>query len=251
MGICNEKSTNLNINHYKSFLSTEKYQQIPIVSLEQAVQPLIFILPTIQTYVQIVKQKCLNPADGLTSDESASIMLTSILWQPFDECLYKILNSNLQTFDENKLQPWFLYLKLLFTALLRLPSNHLTVYRGSKSDLSKQYPLGEIILWNGLPLCTTSIEYLQSEKCLGKTGIRTIFRIECNTAKTIHKHCYFQSNTFVLFLPATKFQVIEYQHTNDLHLITLQEIQSSFLIHSIYELKSNLNRQRSVNSFKR
>ena len=142
--------------------------------------------------------------------------------------------------DENKLQPWYLYLKLLFTALLHLPSNHITVYRGSKSNVTHQYPLNEVILWKDLPLCTTSREYLQSEKCSGEIGIRTLFRIECNTVKNIHKHCYFPSNNFVLFLPATKFQVTEYLHQNndDLHLITIREIESSFLLHS-----TNLDRQ--------
>ena len=92
MGTCNGKSTNVDMDHYKSLLCSEKFQQIPIVSLEQAVEPLISILPTIKTYVHMVKQKCLNPADGLTSDESAAIMLNSVTWQPLNECFYTILN---------------------------------------------------------------------------------------------------------------------------------------------------------------
>ncbi|CAF0728585.1 unnamed protein product [Adineta steineri] len=254
MGIRHGKQTNLNTIHYESLLAIDKYQQIPIVSLEQAVKPLMSILPTIQTYVQMVKQKCLHPSDGLTIDESASIMLYSIIWQPYDQCLYILLNSTLPKLNEYHLRPWFLYLKLLFTALIHLPSNHLTVYRGSKSDLSKQYQINDIILWGDLPLCTTSIEYLQSDKCLGNIGIRTIFRIECRTVKNIYRHCYFQLNNFVLFLPATKFKVIEYNHQNhdNLHVITLQEIESSFLLHSVNQMKLNLNTQIiSLNIFRR
>ena len=86
-------------------------------------------------------------ADGLTSDESASIMLYSIIWQPLNECLYIILNSTLQTLDKTKLQPWLFYLKLLFTAFLHLPSDNLTVYRGNKLNLNKQYKLNDIIVW--------------------------------------------------------------------------------------------------------
>jgi len=253
MGLCNEKATNINIEYYQYLLSTDEYEQIPIVSIEQAIKPLIIFLPNIEIYVQMVKKKCLNPADGLTSDESASIMLYSMVWQPFDKCLYIILNSILQTLDKIKLQPWLFYLKLLFTALLHLPSNPITVYRGSKSNLNKKYQINDFILWWDLSLCTTSIEYLQSDKCLGQTGIRTILTIECNTVKNIHKHCYFQSNYFVLFLPATKFQVIETinQENENLYLIKLKEIESSFLLHSLNHIKSNIDTQKSLNIFRR
>jgi hypothetical protein len=252
MGICNEKASNLDINYYESLLSINEYEKIPIVPLEQAVESLIPILPTIQTYVQLVKQKCVNPIDGLTSDRSASIMLYSMVWQPIDQCLYTILNSTLQSSDEEKLKPWFLYLKLLFTALLHLPSNQLTVYRGSKSDLSKHYKINENIIWWDLSLCTTSIEDLQSESCLEKTEIRTMFTIRGYTIKDIHRHSYFQLDKSVVFLPATKFKVVElyYQHDN-LCLITLEEIESSFLLHSFDENKSNLDSQLSSNILKR
>jgi hypothetical protein len=183
-----------------------------------------------------------EPADGLTSDQSASIMLYSMLWQPFDQCLYAVLNSTLQTLNQSKLEPWLIYLKLLFTGLLTLPSNQMTAYRGSKSDLSGQYPIHEIIYWWDLPLCTSSMEYLQSDKCLGQKGVRTIFIIECNTAKNIEKHCYDPYNQHRLFLPATKFQVIEcnYQQKEKLHLIKLQEIEPSFLLNFSDQLQSNV-----------
>ncbi|CAF4597785.1 unnamed protein product, partial [Rotaria sp. Silwood2] len=253
MGIYNDKPTHLDTDHYKYILSIEEYKQIPIVSVEQAIEPLISLIPTIKTYVQMVKQKCLNPVDGLTSDESASIMLYSIRWQPVDECLYSVLNSILQAFDENKLQPWILYLKLLFSALVHLPSYDATVYRINKSNVSTQHKIDDIICWQDLPLCTNSIENLQTEKCLDKTEIRTIFTIECNTVKNIAQHCYFQSNHFLLFLPATKFQVIKcsYQDNENLHLITLQEIEPSFLLHSVNEVNSNLNKKISLNIFRR
>lgn len=230
MGICNEKpSTNLNVNYFQSLLFTNKYDQTPIVSIDQAIQPLISFIPNIENYIEIIKNKCLNPADGLTSDESASIMLYSMLWQPFDQCLYVILNSTLKTLDKSDIQPWLLYLKLFFTALLHLPSNALTVYRGSPTNLIEEYPLGKIITWWDLSLCSTSIDYLKKEKYL-----KILFSIQCNTIKNISKHCYFELNHLVLFLPLTKFQVMDciYQEKENLHLIKLQEIQSSIFLHS-------------------
>lgn len=238
MGICNERASNLQIDHYKTFLSTDQYQQIPLVSLEQAVKSLISVLPAIETYVQMVKQKCLQPIDGLTIDESASIMLYSIIWQPLNECLYISLNSTLQRLDKSQLPAWFAYLKLLFTALLRLPSNQVTVYRGSKMDLSTQYQLNEIILWWDLTLCTTSID------CLDEKEMKMIFTIKCQTMKNIQKHCYFPSENLVLFLPGTKFQVMGYFYDSkkEIYYITLEEIEPSFLLHSINDDQSIFSR---------
>jgi hypothetical protein len=238
MGLCLEKLS----TDFQSLLSNDEYKQIPLVSIEQAIQPLISLLSNIEIYVQIIKKKCLNPADGLTSDQSASIMLYSMIWQPFDQCLYVILNSTLQTLNQSKLQPWLFYLKLLFTGLLNLPSNRMTVYRGSKFDLSREYPIHNLIYWWDLSLCTSSMDYLQSDQCLNRTGLRTIFIIECNTVKNIEKHCYYPCQQFQLFLPATKFQILEcnYQEKENLYLIKLQEIEPSFLLHSSNQIRSNI-----------
>ncbi|CAF3860722.1 unnamed protein product [Rotaria magnacalcarata] len=236
MGACNRKQElfkqdSVHRIQYEILKSTDGYDKIPIVSLEQAVLPLVHFLPQIQTYVHLIKHKCANPADGLTPDESASIMLYSIGWQPLDECLYVVLNSTLQSMNQHSLKPWLLYLKLLFTAVLHLPSIHLTVYRHSKSALMKQYDEDEIIVWWEFSLCTTSIEPFKSEQCSDKIETRTLFTIECNTIKDIRKHTYFQSDNSLLILPGTQFKVIlSIEQDLNLHLITLQEIQSSFLL---------------------
>ncbi|CAF0723966.1 unnamed protein product [Adineta steineri] len=238
MGICNGKqeSSKQNIlkkNQYEYLLSMDNMKKTPIVTLEQAVIPLVPFLPTIQTYVRIVKEKCENPADGLTCDESASIMLYSMGWQPLNECLYVVLNTTLRSINQETLQPWFLYLKLLFTALLQLPSSQLVVYRENNSDLSKQYKINENFTWWDFSLCTILNEdYLQSNKYLNKTEIQTIFIIECNTIKDIRRHTYFQSDNSVLILPGTQFKVLDCLDHNDnnYYLIKLQEIQSSFLL---------------------
>lgn len=253
MGLCNEKPTNTNIDSYKAFLSIDEYEKIPIVCIDEAVEPLVPLIPQIQDYVQLIKQKCVNPADELTSDQSASIMLHSIIWQPLDTCLYTTLNTLLQNFDRNTLQPWLLYLKLLFSALLHLPSNQLTVYRGSKSNLSKDYQVDDIIIWHDLPLCTISIENLRSTRYLEKTEIKTLFTIECSTIRNIDKHCYIPSDQFVVFLPGTKFKVVKCSNENDTNscFVMLQEIEPSYLLHSLNDVKSNLHEPISSNIFQR
>ncbi|CAF1278617.1 unnamed protein product [Adineta steineri] len=109
----------------------EGYEQMPIVSLREPVAPLLSILPKIQDYADIVKKRCKPvPPDGLTRDESASIMLYSMEWEPHEECLSFALNAALRTEDRKELKPWFSYLKLILTALEKLPSTPCNVFRG-------------------------------------------------------------------------------------------------------------------------
>jgi hypothetical protein len=217
------------------------YEEMPVVSLETAVEPLVSFLPAVQSFAYVAKQRCKKPpADGLTIDESASIMLYSMGWKPLDKCLYIALNAALRSIDRDKLEPWFLYLKLFLTALSRLPSSHQFVYRGVKMDLSKEYQTNETIVWWGFSSCTTSINVLQSDFFLGMEGARTMFTIECNSGKDIRKHSYFVSEDEILLLAATQFNVRGcLNQGNNLHIIQLQETKPSFpLLHPIV-LSSN------------
>ncbi|CAF1207748.1 unnamed protein product [Adineta steineri] len=204
------------------------YEKMPIVSLEEAVEPLVSILPTVKSHAYAAKKRCKKPADNLTQDESASIMLYSMGWEPLDECLYCALNATLRSENRTKLKPWFLFLRLFLAALFRLPSiPHLTVFRGVKSDLSQQFKKNETFVWWGFSSCTTSIDVLQSDQFLGMEGTRTMFTIHCNSARDIRKHSYYPSEEEVLLLAATEFQVKgNLNQGHGLRTIQLQEVQS-------------------------
>ncbi|CAF5139619.1 unnamed protein product, partial [Rotaria sp. Silwood1] len=75
-----DKSMSLRVTDFSSLpkrmlAPIEGYEKTPVVSIEDAVKPLVSIVPKVERNVHIVKQNCKNPADGLTTDESASIML--------------------------------------------------------------------------------------------------------------------------------------------------------------------------------
>ncbi|CAF1385397.1 unnamed protein product [Adineta steineri] len=179
------------------------YEEMPIVSLEEAVETLVPILPAVKSFARAAKKQCKKPADNLTQDESASIMLYSMGWEPLDKCLYCALNATLRSKNRSNLKPWFLFLRLFLGALFRLPPiPHLTVFRGVKLDLSKQFEEDETFIWWGFSSCTTSIKVLQSEQFLGMEDE-------------------------VLLLAATEFQVkgiLDQGH--GLRTIQLQEVQS-------------------------
>jgi hypothetical protein len=223
------------------------YEEMPIVPLEIAVESLVSFLPSIQSYAYTAKQRCKDPPpDDLTIDESASIMLYSMGWKPLDKCLYVALNATLRSPDRDKLEPWFLYLKLFLTALSRLPSSPQHVYRGVKLDLSAQYQTGKTVVWWGFSSCTNSINVLQSELFLGKTGTRTMFNIDCHSGKDIRKHSYYPSEDEILLLAATQFKVIGCLDVgNGLHTIQLKETIPAFpLLHPVL-LSSNLSKSFS------
>ncbi|CAF0758740.1 unnamed protein product [Adineta steineri] len=207
----------------------EGYENEPLVSLEDAVKPLVDIVPKVQRNVCIVKQNCQEPEDGLTSDESASIMLYTYESTPQEHSLYVILNTALRSEQRQRLVPWFRYLRLVLTALARLPSKHCFINRGVREDLRAQYPTGETIIWWGFASCTSSIEVLKCESFFGKTGTRTLFQIECQTAKDIKNHSFFQHEDEILLLPARQFLIKGCLEFDDgLHMIQLEETEPAY-----------------------
>ncbi|CAF4996205.1 unnamed protein product, partial [Rotaria sp. Silwood1] len=202
----------------------EGYENMPIVSLEEAVKPLVDIVPKVERNVFIVKQNCNEPEDGLSTDESASIMLYTYESMPHEHSLYVILNATLRSEQRQKLTPWFLYLRLALTALSRLPSKHCFVNRGVREDLRAQYPIGKTFIWWGFSSCTSSIGVLENEQFFGKSGTRTLFQIECHTGKDIKTHSFIQREDEILLLPARQFIVQSCLDSgNGLHIIQLKE----------------------------
>ncbi|CAF4645691.1 unnamed protein product, partial [Rotaria socialis] len=205
------------------------YSSVPLVSLEEAVKPLVPILPDVQSNAYAAKLKCSKPADNLTQDESASIMLYTMTWEPPTECLYMILNDILRTKDrQQKLAPWYLYLRLFLNALFRLPLLPTMAYRGVKLDLKNRYIEGETIVWWGFSSCTTSMGVLQSDLFLGKSGTRTMFTLQCKSARDIRKHSFFPTDDEVLLMAATQFKIVSSLDQGDLHMIQLEETTPKF-----------------------
>lgn len=188
------------------------YAQEPLLPLEEACEPLHTIVPRLEAYVWVAKQNSKNPADGLTQDESAAIRLYTMEWDSVEAdtraSLYAHLNRTLKQIDRTKLRPWFRYLKLLLTALAKLPcAPRQTVWRGIRKDSSKDYVPGTDSTWWAFSSCTTSLSVLESDLYLGQTGTRTLFSIEAINGRTVRTHSHFQLEDEILLLPGTFFEV--------------------------------------------
>jgi len=226
------------------------FSNYPLVSLEEAVEPIILIVHDVKTKAFIAKEGSKNPSDDLSSDESASIALYTMEWEPYTSSLYYILNSTMRSEDREKLKPWFLYLKLILTALSHLPSIHLSIYRSLKLDIQieyEKYQEGKDVVWWGFSSCTTNKNISQKQHFLTPSGTRTLFIIECFNGKDIGSHSYNKNDQEVLLLPATQFRVVCCdRRRDDLHKIYLKEVEpQSVLLEPVFSTSINQTSPKS------
>lgn len=206
-----------------------KCDDLPSVSLEEAIKPLKAILPNIEAYARIAKEETpLKPADGLTRNESGAIRLYTTEGKSRKTNLYYKLNETLRSEDRSQLEPWLRYLKLFLSGLNRLPSARQFVYRGVKSNFRKSYKKGQVITWWSFSSCSLSIEALENNEFFGMTGERTVFTIDCYSGKDISKHSCFQSEKEILLPPASQFDVVGCMElAPGVNMIQLRETESS------------------------
>ncbi|CAF3907462.1 unnamed protein product [Rotaria sp. Silwood1] len=212
-------------------LPIEGYQDAPLMPLEEAVKPInhLFDGDGLAGKIWTLKGRCKTPADGLSPDESASIMLYTVEWATAEKSLYYILNKTLRIEDRKMLRPWFPYLRLFIGALLRLPPIHGAVYRGVKNDISADYPLQTEQIWWGFSSCTDGVGVLESEQFCGTSGSRTMFHITCFDGRNIRNHSFYHSESEILLLPGRYLQVHScYKADDGLRIIQLDEIKPPY-----------------------
>ncbi|CAF1341175.1 unnamed protein product [Rotaria sp. Silwood1] len=215
------------------------YAQEEILPLAEACTPLIPIVHNILAYVSFALEHTSDePADGLTRDESASIRLYTIEWTGEYSSLYSILNETLRTSDRENLRPWFKYLKLFLSALVKLPcAPPQTVWRGVRRNTVDDFPKGAHITWWAFSSTTTSLDLLENDLYLGKTGERTIFSIEAINGRDICAHSNFNNEEEILLLPGTYMEVqAQLNPAAELHIIHLkQKIPKELLLEPPFE----------------
>ena len=204
-----------------------EYAQEPILSLKDACEPLNNILDDLSKYVSIALESTpAEPADKLTKDEAAAIRLYTIEWDDGTKSLYSVLNLTLRAADRVELKPWFKYLKLFLTALVKIPcAFKQTVWRGVRRNISDEFYPGAQIVWWSFSSCTTSLTVLESDMYLGNVGERTLFSIELINGRTVRNHSHFDTEDEILMLPGTCLEVqSKFSPAPDLHIIHLKQI---------------------------
>ena len=204
------------------------YAAEPLLPLVKACAPLNTIIHNISHYIQTaLHETSEKPTNDLTIDESAAIRLYTMEWEGPHRSLYSMLNHTLKKGTREELRPYFKFLKLFMTALVKLPCEPpLTVWRGVTKNLSADFPPGTPVTWWSFSSCTTALTVLENDMYLGNTGERTLFSVEAINARTIQQHSYFVTEDEILLLPGTHMIVqSQLSPAPDLHIIHLKQVE--------------------------
>ena len=219
--------TNINNNAKPDFAPVVGYAKEPILSLFQTCAPLADTIHNLKFYVQMaLNETPEQPPDGLTIDESAAIRLYTIEWEKPHRSLYSLLNYILMKNDRELLRPYFKYLKLFITALVKLPCTpQLTIWRGVTKNLSEQFLTETPVTWWAFSSCTTTLPVLKNNTYLGNTGDRTLFSVEAINGRRISAHSHFVTEDEILLLPGTHMIVqSQFSPGDNLHIIHMKQV---------------------------
>ena len=204
------------------------YAAEPLLPLVKACGPLNNIIHDLPSYVQLALHETPEtPPDQLTVDESAAIRLYTMEWEEPHRSLYSMLNHTLKRGTREELRPYFKYMKLFMTALIKLPcSPSLTVWRGVTKNLSAEFPPNTPVTWWSFSSCTTALSILENNMYLGKSGERTLFSVEAINGRTIRNHSHFVTEDEILLLPGTHMIVqSQFSPAPELQIIHLKQVE--------------------------
>jgi hypothetical protein len=216
------------------------YLKWKLLPLEEAVTDLRDILPEIMQFVEYAKKHCRFPnGHNLTKDEAATVYLYTMEMSE-DECVYRMLNHALRVEDRSQVRPWFGYLKLLHSAMSKLPNFKGTVWRGVNKDVRQSFKKDQKITWWSISSCSTSVNVISS--FLGTAPQNTLFNIQCSTGKSIAEYTCYPSEDEVILMPGTTFEVVSnpLYHPGGLHVVHLKEITDDHDINNDDEVQAGM-----------
>ncbi|CAF3904202.1 unnamed protein product [Adineta steineri] len=193
------------------------YEDSPILTLEESVENLTRFVPDVLAYVMTAKRKYNRHSGLLTHDESAAIYIYSM-----PSSFFSSLNNILRAENRHALKPWFAYLKLLMTALKKLPSTKTVVWRGVFGDVGSVFANNNIDIW--WDVNSTSMDLKIVQPFLGESG--TLFAIEAICGKDISQFSAFPEEQEVILIPGTyvrlKTEALIYR--DSLFIVHLDEV---------------------------
>jgi hypothetical protein len=190
------------------------YQDLPLMSLEEAVQSIVPFVPHVMNYADTAKKFC-RQNTTLSRNESAAIYLYTMP-KPF----YENLNKTFRAENPHALKPWFAFLKLLITALSKLPSRPTTVWRGVGGNIGSVFAENDVHTWRSINSCSSYVNV--AGMFAGGTGI--LFCINAIHGKDITAYSVNQSEEEIILMPGTRLRVKSTQsEPNRLSIVHLEE----------------------------
>jgi len=208
----------------------------PLVSLSEAVAPLHTLFSDLDIHVMAAEDFANNllidekDENGLTVDEIGAINIYTQAWEPASKSLYCVLNERLRSEDRSGVKAFFPYLKLLLTALDKLPKKEVTIWRGVKRDLTADYKKGKNLCWWSFSSCTTNADMLSNDLFLGKTEKRTLFSLTTKLGVDIVKYSMYKAEAEILLPPGVRLNVMASLDQGDLHIVQLKELTGRMVV---------------------
>ncbi|PZG18799.1 ADP-ribosyltransferase domain-containing protein [Nonomuraea aridisoli] len=177
----------------------------PLMDFREAVAPVAALLPgldwhTDQSYEFAAKHA--GDSGGLSPDEVAALYLYTC-----ESAFYRQINATLRNPDRSRIVPYLPYLRLLFSAVSRLPARKEPLWRGVSLDLRAQYPVGRTVTWWGVSSCTSKLGVARS--FLGSRGKRTLFEVHPVRAVGIRNFSAFTGEEEYILAPGTQLKVVD------------------------------------------
>lgn len=178
----------------------------PLMDFRTALAPVSKVLRGIDGHVTVSHdfgKLCADAASAaLSADEAAALYLYTC-----QSSFYQKINATLRDPDRGRIVPYLPYLRLLFSAVSRLPARDKPLYRGVAVDLRAQYPRGRTVTWWGVSSCTPNLGVARA--FLGSRGRRTLFKVNPVRAVGISGFSAFTGEEEYILAPGTQLQVTE------------------------------------------
>ena len=139
----------------------------------------------------------------LTRCEIASLHLYT------QQVLYSQLNKLMRDRDRHKLLRYFPLLRLMLSALDKLPNHAGIVYRGIKvtKTLKNKYHIDRELTWWSFSSFTLDGDSLSGDTFCGSRGERILFTVRVKTGKDISVYSAYRSEKEILLPPGRVFKV--------------------------------------------
>jgi predicted DNA-binding WGR domain protein len=180
---------------------------------------LAYINSAIKKGAELEKKNAGNPTIKLDKELYGAIMLYT------SNAIYSELNTLLRSENRSMLEKYMNYLRMFLEALVRLPKNNVTLWRGISVDLSTQYKVGDTVTWWGVSSCTSAKSVAEGfmHSCGGNCSFLTI---DSKTATDISEISFYSSEKESLLAPGTQLLVKSINKENKIAYIHLEEVGS-------------------------
>ena len=173
-----------------------------LLPLEEAVASVIEFVPDVNTSAATAKEHC-RQNSPLTINESAAIYLYTM-----PGSFYPKLNEALRNQNPYALKPWYPYLKLFLTALNKLPSCSVTVWRGVSEKIGNDFDEGSVHTWSSVISCSSHANV--GGLFADQSG--TLFCINAIRGKAITAYSAIKNEEELVLLPETRLRVKSSSH---------------------------------------